>query len=415
MTEDDRRLRVVVTGDNHLSQRLGRLSPTHAQQRRERLRDAFAAVVTAAIERKADIFIQAGDLFDVPNPENRDRAFVAEQFMRLKAAQIATYAVSGNHDNPRQSITQGGVAPLAIYQEVNAVHYFPDAQVITPESLTLSNGLAIAIGGISNDPGRKSGEDPLAEVVLNDTSGVVAHADIGILIVHAAIEGALVGPDECVISEASIRALQGFQVVVTGHIHRYQHRHIGSVDVIVCGPSERMDFGDPPDAPGYAWLEIGASGLLRHEHVRLPAQPRHTEHIATLDIWPPDAPLDGAAERIIQRMEPWGKPDTMVRVILEGELTRPQYQALDMRCILTWGQEHCFSFELRDRDLRLPDDARMVGGDEVMRGERVDPRAVLADLFTAQIAASDDLADADLWQGTQHAVLHQFDTLRADE
>ena len=50
-----------------------------------------------------------------------------------------------------------------------------------------------------------------------------------------------------------------------------------------------------------------------------------------------------------------------------------------------------------------------------MRGERVDPRAVLADLFTAQIAASDDLADADLWQGTQHAVLHQFDTLRADE
>ena len=405
-----RRLRVVVTGDNHLAPRLSRLPPARAEARRQRLRDAFAAVVTAAITRHADLFVQAGDLFDVQDPINQDRAFVAEQLTRLHAAGIMVCAVSGNHDMPRQSIEHGGAAPLNVYDELAALHYFHDTRIIRPILLE-RNGLRLAIGGLSNDPGRRQGEDPLVGVTTDDPTDIIGHADVGLLIVHAAIAGTtFLSESECIIQEDSIAHLHGFPVMVTGHIHRYQHRHIGAVDAIVCGPSERMDFGDPRDAAGYAWLEVGPQGLLATEHVSLPTQPRHTMEIATLDIWPEGATPASGTARVLEQMEHWCQPEMMLRLWLKGDITREQYHALDLRRIDTWGRERCFSFEVNEHLLRLRDDT-MAEADEVARGERVDPREVLSGLLDAQITAATDTDDVSVWQATRHAVLTRFDAL----
>ncbi len=407
-----RRLQVVVTGDNHLAQRLSRLPPAKAAARRERLCRAFADVVTAAIEREADLFVQAGDLFDTPDPNNRDRAFIATQFQRLSAGGIAACAVSGNHDMPRQSTEQGGVAPLQIYADLDAVRYFGDTRVIRPFLLERRN-LRLAVGGLSNDPGRPPGEDPLAGVKVSDPDGVMARADAGLLIIHAAIAGdsVMLSPDECAAQPESVAALArlGFQTVVTGHIHRYSVRRFDGVTAIVCGPSERMDFGDDPNSPGYAWIEIGPGGDVIAEHVRFQAQPRRTERILAETLWPLDASLDGAADRVIERLAPFADEDLILRVQIAGSVTREQYRALDLHRVQVWCNEHYFACEVSERDLRLRDD--LAFADDFVYGERVDPRAALAAIVAAQMR--DAREDVALWHDTAEDVLARFDRLRA--
>jgi DNA repair protein SbcD/Mre11 len=410
--ESMRRIRVVVTGDNHLAPRLSRLKVTRAQQRRQCLRDAISAVVSAAISRQADLFIQAGDLFDNPDPNNEDREFVAGELARLKAANIAVFAVSGNHDMPRQSTEQGGVAPLGVYSELGGLRYFHDTRVLRPVLLE-RNDLRIAIAGLSNDPARRAGEDPLADYTLDDPDGIIGNADVGIIIMHAAIEGCtFLSEAECIIRESSLRQLRGFQVLVTGHIHQYQHRKFGDIDTIICGPSERMDFGDPSDAPGYAWLEIAAEGLSSEQHIRFIPQPRATVDIEAVDIWDSVLPSDGAVDRIIERIAPHISADTMVRVRLQGAISRADYRAFDLVRLRRWGQENCFTFDLSLDRLLLLDDL-VHAPDGIVRGERIEPRDILAEACDQQIIGSDDEDTQVLWQSVKNSLLQRFDDLLA--
>jgi len=64
-------VKIVITADNHLGKYYKKLLPEKLQERRKRLRDAFEEVVNFAIEEKVDIFVQAGDLFDSPNPRQK--------------------------------------------------------------------------------------------------------------------------------------------------------------------------------------------------------------------------------------------------------------------------------------------------------------------------------------------------------
>lgn len=409
---DERCIRVVVTGDNHLAQRLSRLPVERALARRQIVRDSFAATVQAAITRGADLFVQAGDLFDVPDPSNQDREFVAQQALRLQAAGILLCAVSGNHDMPRQSLDQGGAAPLGIYATLGALHYFPDTRVIRPILLE-RHGLKLAIGGLSNDPGRRAGEDPLAQIDVVDPEHKLVQADVGLLIVHAALGGgtAMLGDAECVIQPESLAMLRGFQVVVTGHIHKYQRRKVGGLETVVCGPSEWMDFGDAQSGePGYAWLEIGPQGLARDEHALLPAQPRRTITMRTADIFPANAKLEDATNRIIERITPLCGPEVMVRLWLDGIVTREQYRALDIRRIFAWGQAHCFAFEINERGLTWQPDL-VAGATGVVRGERVAPREVLAQVVSDQLNAAPTPAEHALWDAVRADLLQRFDAL----
>ena len=128
---DEGIIRVILTADNHLSAYSPKLSPTKLAERRRRLGLAFKQVVDAAIERRAHLFIQAGDLFDSVDPRNRERDFVAEQLKRLQSAGIHTFGVSGNHDTPRQKTEQGGFAPQNIYHRLNGMYYFASSDVLT--------------------------------------------------------------------------------------------------------------------------------------------------------------------------------------------------------------------------------------------------------------------------------------------
>jgi predicted MPP superfamily phosphohydrolase len=115
-------LTVVFTADNHLGAAAFGLQPHKRQEREQRLRQAFQQATDFAIGQDVDLFIQAGDLFDTPAPDERDRSFVAERLAQLKQANIHVFALGGVHDTPVAA--ESSLAPQLRYARRDALHYF---------------------------------------------------------------------------------------------------------------------------------------------------------------------------------------------------------------------------------------------------------------------------------------------------
>lgn len=360
---------VVVTGDNHLSPRLPRLTPQRREQRRERLCQAFAAAVDYAIAHHARIFAHVGDLFDHQTPSNRDRAFVAGELARLRQADILCVAIGGNHDTPRMQSEHGGAGPQWVYAALDGLRYFGAHDALRPELLEI-NGLRIAVAGLTNNPVAPPGSDPLAQARVDDPKGALAQADVGLLLLHAAIEGmSMPNEGERTVTLASLDALDPrFNVVVAGHIHKYAHQRIGGREVVVTGSTEVMEFGAHAGGAGFVWLELTREGAQHIQHIHLEAQPRKDITLSTENLWPGnrtfttgvtgalvgrDAALLEASrkpsktplETVRQALEGC-TPETITRLRIAGPLTRDQYHELPVREILRLGQEHTFSLDL---------------------------------------------------------------------
>jgi DNA repair exonuclease SbcCD nuclease subunit len=337
--QDEGIVRVILTADNHLSAYSPKLSPTKLAERRRRLAMAFEQTVDTAINRRAHLFIQAGDLFDRVDPRNQERDLVAGQLLRLQSAGIETFAVSGNHDTPRQKTEQGGYAPQSIYHLFGGMHYFSSSARLEPVQIERA-GIRLAIAGLSYPPGIAPGADPLDSVEIVDPESILPHADLGILILHAAIGGhAFPGEMETFVRQSSLARFNNFRVVLAGHVHAYDRFHIGEQVVVVCGATERMEFGHGEDTVGFVYLELIRDGLRNAEHVPITPQPRHVVRIHTTDLWSnpqndegPDLstvfalvgeiPDRSPMEKIIQQLDPYCTEDAMVRLILEGPITR---------------------------------------------------------------------------------------------
>ncbi len=365
----DRPVGVVVTGDNHLSPALPRMSPQRRQERRAWLRRAFLAAVDYAISREAALFVNTGDLFDSPAPSNQDRAFVAEQLHRLRAANVTCVAISGNHDTPRMQTEHGGDAPQQVYSANDDLHYFASTDTLEPRLFSLG-GLSVAVVGLSVNPVASPGSDPLAVARWSaDAEAALAQADVALLTLHAAIEG-MARPDEGerTVMQASVAALPAaVRVVVAGHIHRFARQRVGEREVVVVGATERMEFGAPSVAPGFVWIELTREGARRIEHVRTQAQPRADITLHTSTLWPddadsreddpatasvPDTP-NHALEVIRARLEAACTPETLVRMRLTGELSRARYQQLALRDVIALGQRIAFTLDVDTSGLRL--------------------------------------------------------------
>lgn len=387
---------IVVTGDNHLSAYLPRLSPQRRAERRERLRVGFTAAVDYAIAERARLFVQAGDLFDTPSPSNQDRAFVAASLARLRAAGIICAGIGGNHDTPRMLTEQGGDAPQHVYAALEGMHYFVRNDALVPVLLEL-DGLRLALAGLSNNPVAPPGSDPLATVAIEDSGAALEQADVGLLVIHAGMEG-LCQPNEGerIVTRASIAALPlAFRAIVGGHIHHFGRAREGERTLVVCGATERMEFGSPPGGSGFAWLEIDREGVRRVEHIRVDEQPRADLMVATSTLWPngsrsghgrqpsvPDALESPAADvqfwpdqmgadhhadriqstAVIRRvLDDACTPETMMRLRLSGPLTLEQYHTLALRELVNYGQQRAFSFDLDTSGLVVTEPALRSG------------------------------------------------------
>src|SRR5260370_28592598 len=118
---------VVLKADNHLGYAGLSQQPRKREECRRRLRHAFQMATDFAVNQGVDLFIQAGDLFDTSNPDERDRSFVAERLAQLGKKGIRAFALGGVHDTPVNSHSvpdKVPPAPQISFERLGALHYF---------------------------------------------------------------------------------------------------------------------------------------------------------------------------------------------------------------------------------------------------------------------------------------------------
>jgi hypothetical protein len=401
-------LTIVFTADNHLGSVAFGVPPQKREQRAQRLRRAFQQATDFAIGQGVDLFIQGGDLFDTPTPDERDRSFVAERLAQLKQASVRALAVGGFHDTPLAADSQQ-LAPQQSYARLGALHYFapadPSTQSLEPLFLTI-RGMLVGIAGLG--AGAATG-DPLAHLKVNTR---IERAAISLLVLHAPIEGTASGAHAWpLVSQSNIENLHAFRYVLAGHSHRFEHRRLGKRELIIAGATQHIDFArddesDDLQAPGFVFLGIAPDGLRWCKHIAVDSLRLRRLVIEAPDLWaqPGTTPTEG----ILARLRPLGSPDTLLQLCLQGELTRHQYHQLDLNQIRRYGEQYCFALAIDDSRLSLlPDHTDALGAPL-----RLSPRQELLSLIEEEIAASRDEQEKRALQITKEELLIALDEVK---
>ncbi|MBM3127460.1 MAG: DNA repair exonuclease [Chloroflexi bacterium] len=326
-------IRIICTADNHLGRYYGKMSLKQLAERRARLRDAFARAVDFAISKRAHFFFQCGDLFDRESPPPAELTFVAQQFQKLRDANVRIYAISGNHDMPTAS---DGATPVRIYDALRAARVFTKRTEIEFDFVKVE-GATVAIGGIAPDPRLDARADPLDGVTYTPPQ-----CDVALLLLHCGFEGN-VPPDfgSAILPKARVAQMQGIDYYFLGDIHRTHKAVVDRAVVIIPGATERMTFGEIGEKSGFYYAELDGKDAKKLQHQEIEPQAMRREIIRTTDL-PADAPTDF----VFERLREWADAEQMLQLRIEGPVSREMYHHLKFFDIWRLGNELNFYFDL---------------------------------------------------------------------
>ena len=327
-------VKIVITGDNHLNlynQKLG----SKLAERRARIGKAWNQTIEYAIEHKADIYINTGDLFDQLSPRNPPRASVINGFRRLREAGISSYIVAGNHEVP--SSERDGLSPHALLRGAGLAHVFENRTDFDQQTET-RDGVTISIAGMSYNKNLAPKEDPLEDKTIP------AGADLNIAILHYSIED--IAPpiwEEPRIQKSSIERNQQIQLYAMGHIHEHLSTMIGDSHVVYPGGTEHYDFGECGKSTGFIVAEY-TEGELSIKYVPIESQP-----MTQLKLHMSQLKHDTLTESILAELKKVSHPDGLIQLILEGSLPFKKYTEIDFTEINRQGINENYYFEYIDR------------------------------------------------------------------
>jgi len=381
-----------VTADNHLGRYYDRMFSHRLEERRSWLRRGFSRAVEYALENRAHFFLQAGDLFDSPEPRNLERQFVAEALARLRSAGVRCLGIGGNHDTPRARRGSAAATPQATYARLGGLRLLgesddtpangghagglgmPSGTVTPARSCSLDSpldseifdveGVRVAVGGMAPDPTLPAGSDPLDGVSWRP------EADVALLILHGSLEGHVYpGAPEPILRRQTVESLEGIDCLLVGHVHRYAAFRWGERTVVVPGATEQMTFAEQDGRPGFAYMELEPGRVVDLRQVPVECQPRRQLEIATAEL----AEAPDPAEALKARLEDLCERDAMVRVALKGPISRQRYHDLKLREVAEHGAARSFFFDLDTTGLYVDDEQ----GSGVAGGVRLSQREEL--------------------------------------
>jgi DNA repair exonuclease SbcCD nuclease subunit len=225
-------LRLLHTADVHLGARHADLGDAATAQR-ERQFAAFKAAVDLAIERKVDLFLVAGDLFDSNTQPRRSVERVAVELARLAQAKIRSVIVPGTHDcYERASIYRA-------YDLKALAGSTPDddlVTVITPDQPALHLPMLDTTIHAAVFATKRAPFSPLRDVHVDSATEPRATWHVGV------VHGALAIPDrtdrdEVVVTKEEIAA-SGLDYLALGHWHSTQKGKAGSTTYAYSGAPE---------------------------------------------------------------------------------------------------------------------------------------------------------------------------------
>jgi len=264
--------RVLLLADTHL----GFDDPPHARVERRRrgpdFLNNFELALAPALRGEVDAVVHGGDLFyrsRIP-PALGERAF--RPIARVAAAGVPVFIVPGNHERSR--------IPYPLFAVHRNVFVFDRARSF---KVPFAGGTA-AFCGFPFSPFVRA----RFRMLLAETVYAQVEADVRLLCMHQAVEGAKVGTPEFVFTTGPdvIRGRDlpaGFAAFLSGHIHRGQRLSRGldgspfPAPFFYPGSVERTSFVERLETKGYLVLRIrpGADGghVDGFDFFPLPARP----------------------------------------------------------------------------------------------------------------------------------------------
>jgi len=270
---DLRTINILLFADTHL----GFDYPIRPRiERRRRGYDFFSnfdLILQYAIDNKIDIVVHGGDLFFRTKIPGRIVSMVYERLLKFAEHGIPIFIVPGNHESSR--------LPESLLTQHPNIYIFSKA-----ETYTLSiKGVKVSLSGFPFV--RHNIRDKFNSIVnkLNDNS---IPADIKLLCMHQAVEGAQVGPSNFTFRNGQdvirIKDLPlYFNCLLCGHIHHMQILPKNFMNtnrippLIYPGSIERTSFAEKDEDKGFFKINFYNDGevwnLNKLEFVKLPARP----------------------------------------------------------------------------------------------------------------------------------------------
>lgn len=379
-------IRIVFTSDNHLNRYYAKMSREQLRERRKRIRLAFKETVDFAIKNGAHLYLHGGDLFDNPDPNPVELAYVAREFKRLQDHGVQVLAISGNHDMPRYA--GESATPIRIFQELKAVRVFGKRTEVEFERFEI-DGTSVAIGGLAPDPRASPDIDPLEGVKIEPPA-----ADIKIMLLHGGVEDAVPpGFDDAVFRKSTIASLKQVDYFLIGDIHNTSKLNVEHASVLIPGATERLTFGEIKNDPGFYFLELDA-----RRPVKLSRKLIDTQRMRRAEIRCGNLPAEDPTQYVFEELRGASEHDQLFQLNMNGILDRDAYHKLKFFDIWRLGNELNFYFDLDKSLVEL----RGRGADEpgLVPEERVDVERELERVAVemAETAGSDEeraaIADA---------------------
>ena len=262
-------VRVLLTADTHLGFDLPRRPRVDRRRRGVDFFANYTRVIEHALAMRPDLVVHGGDFFARSRvaPAVIDRAY--EGLGKLAAAGIPVVVAPGNHERSR--------LPASLWLRHPLIHVFD-----RPETFTFAvRGVDVAIAGF---PFARGDVRTAFRTLVGSTGWEEARADLCLLCVHQAFDGARVGVPGFVFRDRKdvIRRSDipsGFAAVLAGHIHRRQILvGDGNPVVIYPGSIERTSFAERGEPKGFFDLRFARNheqrwGLKRADFVVLPSRP----------------------------------------------------------------------------------------------------------------------------------------------
>lgn len=303
-------IRLLFLADTHLGFDAPLRPKIERRRRGDDFYDNYLTALKPAFDAKVDLVVHGGDMFfrSRVHPSIVEKAFAP--LLRIADQGIPVIIVPGNHE--RSNI------PRSLLDSHSGIFVFhqPQTQVLT------LRGFRLAIAGFANvrRTPRLLFKSELAKTGWNN-----CEADIRLLCLHQAVEGAQVGAQNFtfrsgadVIKGSDIPA--GLHAVLSGHIHRFQiltHDLAGNrlaAPVFYPGSTERTSFAEREEAKGFLVLTLPADAkqAVKYRFISLYARPmidlEVADHGLSLDQVRENliAHINGLAADAIVRLRPVG-------------------------------------------------------------------------------------------------------------